>query len=298
MQPRDDIQQITDMLEVDVDTDIAEPDTGVLEPDTGMLERDTGVIQRIEAGSERIDLASEIEAIHKGYQQEIQQYQLHLAEMMEERNQLLEAHQQLERRHQELYYNFLASVEEEAHRMVTEAANTITLSLNGDEPPPLMRDVVQTLEVHARQLEDEHTAHTLYLMRETQRKAAQMEEQLRRERQQLAEERQNLINLQTSVREQAQLRYQTIQSRLQARWKLQLVAATGILLVVILLGQAIGLHLLHVPMNASLILTLVAPVFLCPIVAYTYVYLRRSILYLYHCAPHRVKVKAAAQHKA
>lgn len=289
MQPRDDIQQITDMLEVDTDID---------EPDTGVLERDTGVIQHIDLVSERIDLASEIEAIHKGYQQEIQQYETHLAEMMEERNQLLEEHQMLERRHQELYYNFLASVEEEAHKMVTEAARTITLPLNGKETPPLLRDAVQTLEVHARRLEDEHTAHTLYLMREAQRKAALLEEQLRLERQQIAQERQNLINLQNSVREQAQLRYKTIQSRLQARWKLQLVIATGILLVVLLFGQAIGLHLLHVPMSASLIFTLIVPVFLCPVVAYAYVYLHRLGLYIYHGAPHRTKVKAAAQQKA
>ena len=289
MQSRDDFQQFTDMLEVD--TDIGEPDTGV-------LERDTGVIQRLDLVSERIDLASEIEAIHKGYQQEIQQYQMHLAEMMEERNQLLEEHQMLERRHQELYYNFLASVEEEARKMVTEAARTITLSLNGNETPPLMRDVVQTLEIHARQLENEHTAHTLYLMREAQRKAALLEEQLSQEQQHIAEERQNLINMQASVREHAQLRYQTIQSRLQARWKLQFVVATGLLLLVLLLGQAVGLHLLHVAMSASLILTLTIPVFLCPIVAYLYAYLRRSTLYIYHGAPHRTKVKGAVQHKA
>jgi hypothetical protein len=291
MQTQDDIQQITDMLEVDVDTNIGEPDTGV-------LERDTGVIQRIDLASERRDLASEIETIHKGYQQEIQQYQMHLAEMMEERNQLLEEYQMLEHRHQELYYNFLASVEEEAHRMVTEATRTITLSLKGNETPPLLRDTVETLEAHARQLEDEHTAHTLYLMREAQRKAALLEEQLRRERQQIAEERQNLVNLQNSVREQAQLRYKTIQSRLQARWKLQLVIATGILLVVLLFGQAIGLHLLRVPMSASLILTLIAPVFLCPMVVYAYAYLRKLTLYIYQGAPHRTKVKASAQQKA
>ena len=269
MQPGDNFQEITNMLEVD--TAIDEPDTGMLErnmvidepnsgmferdadgrPDTGVLERDTGVMQRIDFTGERMDLASEIEAIHNGYQHEIQQYQMHLTELMDERNQLLEAYQTLEQSHQELYDNFLISVEEEAQKMVTEAARTITLSPNGEGTSPLLRDAVQTLEVHARQLEDEHTAHTLYLMREAQRKAARLEEQLRIERQQIAAERQNLINLQSSVREQAQLRYRTIQSRLQARSKLQLVVTTGILLVVLLLGQLLFLSLLRVHMSEA-----------------------------------------------
>lgn len=304
MQPADDFRQISDMLEEEIDiaepdTGVLEQDTGVIEPDTGVLERDTGVFERIiRSDSIEIDITSEIEAIHNGYRQEIQQYQTHLADLMEERNQLMEEHHALESRYQDLYYNFLASVEEEAHKMVQEAARTVTLSPNSKATHPLLRDAVQTLELHAQQIEGEHSARTLYVMREAQRKAALLEKELQEERQQIAEERQNLITMQNSVREQAQLRYQTIQSRLQVHWLLRLIRTVGIVLVVLLLGQLLLLSLLHVPRSASLFIAIFAPLFLCPIAVYAYVHVRKSILYIYHGAPHRVKPKSPAQQKA
>jgi hypothetical protein len=248
--------------------------------------------------NEDTDASDEIETIHKGYQQEIQQYQQHLANLMEERNQQQEEYHELESRYQDLYYNFLASVEEEAHRMVTEAARTITLSPTGNETHPLLQDVVQTLETHVRQLEDEHVAHTLYLLREAQRKAVRLEEELRRERQQLMEERQNLLNQQRSVREQARLRYQAIQTRLQARWLLRLVTTSVALLGLLLIVQMFGLSLLHVPLSRPLLLAVIVPIFLCPIIAYLFVYLRDITSFIYHGAPHKKKVKKLSEYHA
>lgn len=240
----------------------------------------------------------EVETIHRGYQQEIQHYQQHLADLMEERNRQQEEYHALEERYQDLYYNFLASVEEEAHRMVTEATRTVTLSQTGGETHPLLQDVVQTLETHARQLENEHAAHTLYLMREAQRKAAQLEEALQQERQQLAEERQNLVVQQQSVRAQARARHQAIQSRLQARWMLRLITVVGGLLAFLLAVQLLGLFLLHVSMSPLLIIAVVAPVLLCPIVAFLYVYLRERISFMYSSAPHRKKTRKLSEFHA
>ena len=241
---------------------------------------------------------AEIETIHRGYQQEMQQYQQHLANLMEERNRQQEEYHDLERRYQDLYYNFLTSVEEEAHRMVTEAARTITLSPTGDETHPLLRDVVETLAIHARQLEDEHAAHTLYLMREVQRKAARWEEELRRERQQLEEERQSLVARKQSLHEQARLRHQAIQARLQARWILRVVTAVGGLLVFLLVVQLFALSLLHVPMSRSLLIAVIVPILLCPIVAWLYVTLRDRVSFLYHGAPHKKKTRKLSEHHA
>ncbi len=243
-------------------------------------------------------VSTEIETIHRGYQQEIQQYQSHLADLMEERNRLQKEYHALESRYQDLYYNFLASVEEEAHRMVTEAARTITLSPTGGETHPLLQDVVQALATHAQQLENEHVAHTLYLMREAQRKAARLEEELQRERQQLLEERQNLIAQQQSIRQQARQRYLAIQTRLQARWLLRLITVVGALLVFLLVVQLLGLSLFQVPMSPPLLIAVVAPVFLCPIVASLWVYLRQRIRFLYHGAPHRKKTRKLSEFHA
>ncbi len=244
------------------------------------------------------DAEIEIETIHRGYQQEILQYQQHLADLMEERNRQQQEYHDLELRYQDLYYNFLASVEEEAHRMVTEAARTVTLSPVGGETHPLLQDVVQTLQTHAQQLDNEHVAHTLYIMREAQRKAAQLEEEIRRERQQLMQERQNLLVQQQSVRAQAQLRYKAIHARLQARWLLQLVMWVGGLLVLLLVVQLLGLSLLNVPMSRPLLFSVIAPVFLCPIVAYLVVYLRERFRFIYHGAPHKKKTRKLSEHHA
>jgi hypothetical protein len=244
------------------------------------------------------DANSEIETIHRGYQQEIQQYQQHLADLMEERNRQQEEYHNLELRYQDLYYNFLASVEEEAHRMVTEAARTVTLSPTGGETHPLLQNVVQTLQIHAQQLEEEHVAHTIYIMREAQRKAARLEEELRRERQQLTEERENLRALQQSVREQAERRYEAIKTRLQVRWTLRLVTWVGGMLAILVVVQALTLYMLQVPITFPLFFSIIAPVLACPIVACLVIYLRERFNFIYEGAPHKKKTRKLSEHHA
>jgi DNA anti-recombination protein RmuC len=94
-------------------------------------------------------LEKEIEAIHSGHQDIIEQYEINLHEMIDERNQLQEAKQALEQRYQELYHSFHDTVEEEATKMVEEAARTLVLS--PEHTPALLRDVAKTLEFQVKQ---------------------------------------------------------------------------------------------------------------------------------------------------
>src|SRR5205085_9775163 len=137
----------------------------------------------------------EIEATHYGHQQEIEQYQSHLREMMEERKELQESYQALQRRYQELYHDyqdtFHEAVEEEASKMVTDAARTLVLS--PEHVPPLLHDVKKTVEFQIKQEEDQHIAEALYMMRQAQIKAEQLEQELAHERAQMDIERQNIV---------------------------------------------------------------------------------------------------------
>ena len=69
----------------------------------------------------------EATSIHGGYEQEREQYQSHVQALMEERNHLQEKYSDLERRYMDLYHTFQDAVEEEAHKMVTDAAQTIEM---------------------------------------------------------------------------------------------------------------------------------------------------------------------------
>jgi hypothetical protein len=164
----------------------------------------------------QVQLVREIATIHSGHQQEIEQYEIHLREMIDECNQLQEANRELERRYQELYHSFQDTVEEEAGKLVEEAARTLVLS--PDHTPALLRDVAKTLEFQVKQTEDQHVAELLSLMRQAQHKADLLEQELAFEREKIAAERQNIIRLQSSISEQAQLRYTTIRKHLRAQW--------------------------------------------------------------------------------
>ena len=96
----------------------------------------------------------EATGIHSSYQQEREQYQSHLRALMDERNRLQERYADLEKCYMDLYHTFQDAVEEEAHKMVTEAAQTIELSPAGT--PTLFQDVMKTLELQVRQEEDKH----------------------------------------------------------------------------------------------------------------------------------------------
>ena len=106
--------------------------------------------------AELAEYERDIEAIHNSHKQETEQYQSHMLEVMEERNRVQEAHLQLERRYQELYHSFQVAVEEEAQNMVTKA--TQTLELHPDERPDTKNDIMKTVELHIKEVEERHSA--------------------------------------------------------------------------------------------------------------------------------------------
>jgi len=218
----------------------------------------------------------EIEAIHYGHQQEIEQYQGHLREMMEERKELQESYQALQRRYQELYHDyqdtFHEAVEEEAGKMVKEAARTLVLS--PEHVPPLLHDVKKTVEFQIKQEEDQHIAEALYTMRQAQIKAEQLELELARERAQIDIERHNLVLQQKSIREQANQRYAALRKHLQARSTIVLTMMTTVLLLLLPLLQFVCLNLLKVPLTGSLLLSLLLPIIVCVAAAYYFAQLR------------------------
>src|SRR5579863_5037838 len=163
--------------------------------------------------AELTEYERDIEAIHNSHTQETEQYQGHMRELMEERNQLQEAHLQLERRYQELYHSFQAAVEEEAQNMVSRA--TQTLDLHADERPDSRSDIMKTVELHIKQVEERHTTEAVYLMQQAQKKALQVEHELRRQQLQMTAERENLQAQYKTIREQAKAHEIVLEKRLR-----------------------------------------------------------------------------------
>ncbi len=201
-------------------------------------------------------LEKEIEAIRHGHHDIIEQYVININEMIDERNQLQEANQALEQRYQELYHSFHDTVEEEATKLVEEAARTLVLS--PEHTPALLRDVAKTLEFQVKQTEDQHVAELLSLMRQAQYKAALLEEELADEREKIAAERQNLLALQNSISRQAQFRYETIRKHLQARWTLVVTFMSAVLILLVPIFQ-----LLFFSIKAPLFIALFFPALIC-----------------------------------
>jgi hypothetical protein len=159
---------------------------------------------------------NELGAMHNSYQQQIVEYQNQLRDLMEDHNRMQAAKLELEQSYQQLYHNFQNAVEEEAQKMVTEAVSTVEIT--PEHTPVLLRDARKTIELHARQVEDKHVAQALNLMRDAQRKAQQLEQELDHERRQMQAERQSVLNFQNRVREQEKLRFEAQRTRLHAQW--------------------------------------------------------------------------------
>lgn len=224
------------------------------------LETDRGAVDQLE---------SEIETIHNAHQQEIEQYQQHLRDMMEERNQMQDINQQLEQQYQDLYSSFQDAVEDEASKMVQEAAQTLILT--PDRAPALLNDVVKTLETQARQTEDQRTAELLTIMRQVQYKAEELEREVEREREELAAERERLHTLRTNVSVQAQERYQAERARLRARWTAGLTFVS-----MSLFALMVVLELILDNMKVPFAITLFLPLAICMGVSYVFAHLYTS----------------------
>lgn len=214
-------------------------------------------------------LDGEIETIHHAHQQEIEQYQQHLREMMEELNQMQATNQQWERRYQELYHSFQDAVEEEANKMVQEAAQTLVLS--PEHTPALLSEVVKTLESQVQQTEDQRTAELLSVMRQAQYKSELLEQEVARERNELASERESLRLLRESIGQQAQQRYQMERSRLHGRW------TAGLTLISLLLfGLMVVLELISYSFHFALYITLFVPLVICLVLSYVLAHMHMS----------------------
>lgn len=176
--------------------------------------------------------------------------------------------------------------------MVEEAARTLVLT--PENRPTTRTDLLKTVELHVRQAEDRHTAEALYLMRQAQRKAAQLEQELATERQQIAIERQNIHNLQQSVREQAQLRKRVVTERLRVGYTLTLTLMTTVLLILLPIFQVIFFSFLGIPLMTATIFALFAPLLLCIVLAAIIAYVRSNTRLIVESTPHKQKEEKKA----
>jgi len=235
--------------------------------------------------------AKDGEAIHSG-DQTAEQYQNQLQELTAERDSLKDAYFELERRYQQLHHTFQSSVEKEAQRMMKDAARTIVL--DSESRPAMMNDAMKTVELHVRQLEDKHTAEALYLMRQAQKKAKELEYELAQEREQIAVERQNLHNLQQSAREQAELRKRVVEGRLRAQFGLALVLIAVLPLFLLPVFQIICLSLFHIHLTQQAYIVLFVPILACVAIAGFFAYLRSSARIITANTPHKHREKKKA----
>jgi hypothetical protein len=215
-----------------------------------------------------------MDALRSNHHMESQYVQERLQEVLTERDALQDAYQQMEQRYNELYNSFSSAVEEEAFRMVAEATNTLELSY--DDDLSTQNDVKKTVKLYVRRAEDKQTAHTLYFMRQAQRKAARLEAELEHERQRVAEEHERLHHLQESVREQVELRQKTIEEHLRAKFSGRFALGASGLLIVLYLLQILSLLLFHVPITLLILFALLAPLVVGIIVAAAIAYFRST----------------------
>lgn len=214
-------------------------------------------------------LDGEIETIHRDHHQEVEQYQQHLREMMEERNQMQEVNQHWEQRYQDLYHSFQDAIEDEASKMVKEAAQTLILA--PEHTPALLGDVVRTLEAQMKQSEDQRTAELLAVMRQAQYKSELLEQETARERNELANECENLRVLRESVVQQAQQRYQIELARLRARWTAGLT-----LISMLMLCLLVTLETIFYSFKLAISLDLFLPLVACMVLTYVVAHLHTS----------------------
>lgn len=224
-------------------------------------------LESYQSGMDQLD--NEIETLHHAHQLAIEQYQQQIREMMDEHNHIQETNQEWERRYQELYRDFQDAVEEEAGKMVQEAAQTLVLS--PEHTPALLSDVVKTLEGQLQQSEDQRTAELLEVMRQAQYKAELLEQEVARERAEMAAEREQMHQHRANLSAQAQQRYQVERARLKARWAAGLTVAT-----ICLLSLMVVLELILYSLHFALYIALFAPLAICLVLSYVFAQMHTS----------------------
>ncbi len=228
----------------------------------------------------------EVAAIHSGQLQELEQYQRHLQEVTKERNRLQESYKQIEHRYQELYANFQATVDEEADRKLSDMAQTLVLSPD-KVTTVLPNDAMKTIEFHVNQAKTKQLVEARYLTDEVQRITVHLEQ----EQMQVEEERQTLLRMQNSVREQAELRHKTLQAHLRARWTFALASVTLGTLGALVVMQYLFLSFFHVRFVSAITISLIGPIIICVIAVVMLSGPISTIRHHYTSAPHKKKVK-------
>src|SRR6266700_7993707 len=235
--------------------------------------REENMRLRWELSNLQDQLDNELGAIHNSYQQQIVEYQNQLRDLMEDHNRMQAAKLALEQRYQELYHNFQNAVEEEAQKMVTEAVSTVEIT--PEHTPVLLRDARKTIELHARQVEDKHVAQALNLMREAQRKAQQLEQELDHERRQMQAERQSVLNFQNRVREQEKLRFEAQRTRLHAQW----TGTVTMMVIISVIGFLVIQACVFYFVDASFSFSSIAAIFVCTMLSF---FVARLAIFLNH----------------
>jgi hypothetical protein len=236
----------------------------------------------------RSELDQEIAIVHQGHQQDLTYYQTQLQELMDERNQLSETQQALEDRYLTLQKSFQDTVQEEAHKLMQEAAETALRS--PESASPLVQDVVQAVESHLRQEEDKHLIEALCLKREVKRMADIIEQ----ERQHLQQEQEQFIEFQLSIREQANTRQKLHEERLHTHQRVISLVTSFALLALFIVLEFVCLALFHTPVLGSVALSIMLPIVACillRIILATPLHLLKT---MYTSAPHKRRVKAQA----
>ena len=228
----------------------------------------------------------EVAAIHRGQVQELEQYQSHLQEVTRERNRLQESYKQMEHRYQELYANFQVTVDEEADKKLSDIAQTLVLSPD-KVTTVLPSDAMKTIEFHVNQAKTKQLVEAQYLTGEVQRITTHLEQ----EQSQVEEERQTLLRMQNSVREQAELRHKTLQAYLRARWTFALASMTLGTLITLVVLQYVFLSLFHVHLVFAIAFSLIAPIVVCVLAAIVLSGPLSAIRHHYTSAPHKKRVK-------
>lgn len=248
------------------------------------LEEQHGALQQLqqEYGHFQTEVDKEVAVIHSGYLMENEQNQKYLQALLEERNRIQTEYNRAQQQIQELCDAFQDAVASEAQRQVREAAQALESST---EVPPLLQEVVGALEMRARTVQSKYLVEAHFLKREIQALA----QHLRSASQQLEDERQQLAALQYSVRQQAELRMKTLQSRVNARWKLASIATSVGLLTLLVVLQYVFLSLLHVATPVPVTLSILAPIMVCIALAVLFAQPLTVMKHLYESAPHKKK---------
>jgi len=231
--------------------------------------------------SELAKYLNEIDSIHNAHQRDIPQYKSRLDTVTAQLNRAMQDHQELEKRYQELYHSFQSSVEEEAHNILAEAARTLELHTDNGATT----DTMKTVELHFRQIEEQHTTESLYLLRQTQKKAFQLEQELTLEQLQIAAERENMQNLHNSFLEQAELRKRIVEDQLRAKFITMIIVIATVFVALLFAGQLFFLSLLQIPDTQTLNLALILPIVICIVLVGIIAYLRSTARSLFEIAP-------------